>query len=236
MYIPRCPPFACQIPSLILWYLFLNQLLCIYKRQSCSGGDCPSPISCDCSTPDLGRSLPPPGLAIRHTMALPVSSSCLAGSRLRPSAPTASLLPRPASIQPPAVARHGLRQASGLEAATSTASLRPSSTRRGSACHGFDPKDKGGSGKTASLQLNPAYVAILGGFALLFLFRNPYIFAAITILTIIPQNSAVTSLNSLVLLFYDSGLFMNFAEAVYCVRLISWVSIACTLISFALFA
>ncbi len=104
-------------------------------------------------------------------------------------------------------------------------------------CHAFDPKDgKGGAGKAASMQLNPAYVAIFGGFALLFLFRNPYIFAALTILTIIPQNSAVTSLNSLVLLFYDSGLFMNFAEAVYCVRLISWLSIACTLISFALFA
>ncbi|KAG1661096.1 hypothetical protein FOA52_012085 [Chlamydomonas sp. UWO 241] len=74
------------------------------------------------------------------------------------------------------------------------------------------------------------------GFAALFVLRNPYVFAAISIAVIIPQNSAVTSLNSLVLIFYDSGLFMNFAEAVYCVRLISWVSIACTLISFAIFA
>jgi hypothetical protein len=95
----------------------------------------------------------------------------------------------------------------------------------------LDPKDNN-LGKA----LNPAYLAIVAGFGLLFLFRNPYIFAAVTILTIIPQNSAVTSLNSLVLLFYDSGLFMNFAEAVYCVRLISWLSIACMLISFALFA
>lgn len=85
------------------------------------------------------------------------------------------------------------------------------------------------------MAFNPAYTAIFALFGGLFLFRNPYIFAALTILTIIPQNSAVTSLNSLVLIFYDSGLFMNFAEAVYCVRLISWLSIACTLVSFAVF-
>jgi hypothetical protein len=96
-----------------------------------------------------------------------------------------------------------------------------------------DPK--GSSGGTA-LSINPAYAAIFGGFAALFLLQNPYVFAAISIAVIIPQNSAVTSLNSLVLIFYDTGLFMNFAEAVYCVRLISWVSIACTLISFAVFA
>ncbi len=60
---------------------------------------------------------------------------------------------------------------------------------------------------------NAAYLAIFGVFAALFLFRNPYIFAALSIITILPQNSTVTSLNSMVLLFYESGLFMNFAEA-----------------------
>jgi hypothetical protein len=29
---------------------------------------------------------------------------------------------------------------------------------------------------------------------------------------------------------------MNFAEAVYCVRLVTWLSIICTLLSFAIFA
>ena len=72
----------------------------------------------------------------------------------------------------------------------------------------FDGGDKGG--KTA-VQFNPVYAAICGGYAALMLFQNPYIFAALTILTIIPQNSSTTSLNSLVLLFYDSGLFINFA-------------------------
>lgn len=100
-------------------------------------------------------------------------------------------------------------------------------------CHATGDKGSGGGG--SALQFNGAYVAIFAIFGALFLLRNPYVFAAITILTIIPQNSAVTSLNSLVLILYDSGLFMNFAEAVYCVRLISWLSIACTLISFAVF-
>lgn len=112
----------------------------------------------------------------------------------------------------------------------------PALPRRGVQCHAFDPKPDRGSGKTAGLQFNPIYAGIIGGFAALFLFQNPYIFAGLTILTIIPQNSATTSLNSLVLLFYDSGVFQNFAEAVYCVRLVSWLSIICMLISFAIFS
>jgi hypothetical protein len=98
----------------------------------------------------------------------------------------------------------------------------------------MDPR--GGGSKAGGFQFNTAYAAIFGVYAGLFLFRNPYIFAALSILTIIPQNSAITSLNTLVNMFYDSGLFMNFAEAVYCVRLMTWLSIACTLISFAIFA
>mmetsp|Transcript_37081 Transcript_37081/g.82479 ORF Transcript_37081/g.82479 Transcript_37081/m.82479 type:complete len:172 (+) Transcript_37081:44-559(+) len=108
--------------------------------------------------------------------------------------------------------------------------------RDSTVCQALDPKDGKASGSTASLQFNAAYVAIFGAFAALFLFQNPYIFAALSILIIIPQNSAVTSLNSLVLIFYESGLFMNFAEAVYCVRLVTWLSISCTLVGFALFA
>ncbi|KAG2443609.1 hypothetical protein HXX76_001960 [Chlamydomonas incerta] len=101
------------------------------------------------------------------------------------------------------------------------------------ACRSLDPR---GGGKAAGFQFNAAYAAIVGTYAALFLFRNPYIFAALSVLTIIPQNSAITSLNSLVILFYESGLFMNFAEAVYCVRLMTWLSIACTLVSFAIFS
>lgn len=107
-----------------------------------------------------------------------------------------------------------------------------------SCCRAFDPKDGnrgGSSGGSAAVQFNPVYAGICGGFAALFLLRNPFVFAALTILTIIPQNSATTSLNSLVLIFYDSGIFANFAEAVYCVRLVTWLSIACTLVSFAIF-
>jgi hypothetical protein len=66
-------------------------------------------------------------------------------------------------------------------------------------------------------------------------FRNPYIYAVLTILTVLPQNSNVTSLNNLVLLFYESGLFMNFAEAVYCVRLVTWLSMGFMVFSFCLF-
>ncbi len=102
-------------------------------------------------------------------------------------------------------------------------------------CRSLDPRG-GGKSSAAGFQFNVAYAAIIGTYAFLFLFKNPYIFAALSILTIIPQNSAITSLNSLVILFYDSGLFMNFAEAVYCVRLMTWLSIACTLISFAIFS
>jgi len=95
----------------------------------------------------------------------------------------------------------------------------------------------GGQGqRDTQISLNPTYLVIVGIYAGLLLLRNPYIFAALSIATIIPQNSNTTSLNSLVLFFYDSGLFMNFAEAVYCVRLMTWLSIGCSLISFALFA
>jgi hypothetical protein len=73
-------------------------------------------------------------------------------------------------------------------------------------------------------------------YAGLLLFRNPYIYAVLTILTVLPQNSNVTSLNNLVLLFYESGLFMNFAEAVTCVRLVTWLSMAFMVVSFAVFA
>lgn len=97
----------------------------------------------------------------------------------------------------------------------------------------FDPKGNGAAGILD--KVNNAYLVIFGVFAALFLFHNPYIFAVLSILTIIPQNSAVTSLNTLVNIFYESGFFMNFAEAVTCVRLITWLSIICTLISFAIF-
>jgi hypothetical protein len=71
-------------------------------------------------------------------------------------------------------------------------------------------------------------------YAALFLLKNPYIYAGLTILTVLPQNSNVTSLNNLVLLFYESGLFANFAEAVACVRLVTWLSMGCMVLSFAL--
>ena len=105
--------------------------------------------------------------------------------------------------------------------------------RQSVACRSLDPR--GGGSKSGGFQFNGAYAAITGTYAALFLLKNPYIFAALTVLTIIPQNSAITSLNSLVILFYESGLFMNFAEAVYCVRLMTWLSIGCTLVSFAIF-
>lgn len=102
------------------------------------------------------------------------------------------------------------------------------------------PPQQGGLGGAGLAEmfgkLNSAYVLIVAFFLFLLLFRNPYIFAALTIITVLPQNSNVTSLNTLVLNFYESGLFMNFAEAVYCVRLVTWLSISLTLISFALFA
>ena len=104
------------------------------------------------------------------------------------------------------------------------------------ACRSFNSGDKGPSKPSFELaKFNGAYVVIFGVFGALFLFHNPYLFAVLSILTIIPQNSQITSLNTLVLLFYDSGLFMNFAEAVFCARLVTWLSIACTLISFAVF-
>jgi glutamine cyclotransferase len=73
-----------------------------------------------------------------------------------------------------------------------------------------------------------------GAYAALLVFRNPYIYAVLTVVTILPQNSNVTSLNNLVLLFYESGLFMNFAEAVTCVRLVTWLSMGFMVASFAL--
>jgi hypothetical protein len=162
-----------------------------------------------------------------------LSASCSAQPQPLRAIGVRNLLLRPIHLQPLA------------SSASAAAPLCPSPRSRSAAssvrCQALDPKDskqsssRGGS-SGAALQFNPTYAVIVGVFAALFLFRNPYLFAALSILTIIPQNSAVTSLNSLVLIFYDSGLFMNFAEAVYCVRLISWLSIACTLISFAIFA
>ena len=100
-----------------------------------------------------------------------------------------------------------IRQAQSIGAG-SHAPLRRTMTT----CPAFDGKDGGrSSGKAATVQFNPVYAGICAGYAALMLLHNPYIFAALTIITIIPQNSATTSLNSLVLLFYDSGLFMNFA-------------------------
>jgi hypothetical protein len=82
----------------------------------------------------------------------------------------------------------------------------------------------------------PPSPAPSGVYAALLVFRNPYIYAVLTILTVLPQNSNVTSLNNLVILFYESGLFMNFAEAVTCVRLVTWLSMAFMVVSFAIFA
>lgn len=74
-----------------------------------------------------------------------------------------------------------------------------------------------------------------GAYAGLLVFRNPYIYAVLTVATILPQNSNVTSLNNLILLFYESGLFQNFGEAVNCVRLVTWLSMGFMVASFALF-
>lgn len=92
--------------------------------------------------------------------------------------------------------------------------------------------------KTASgpfNKVNTAYLSITALMTLLMLFKNPYIYAFLVIATVLPQNSNVTSLNTLVVWFYESGLFMNFAEAVTCVRLMTWLSIGYCLLSFALF-
>jgi hypothetical protein len=77
---------------------------------------------------------------------------------------------------------------------------------------------------------------VAGAYAALLVFRNPFIYAVLTVATVLPQNSNVTSLNNLVLIFYESGLFMNFAEAVTCVRLVTWLSMGFMVGSFALFA
>jgi hypothetical protein len=79
------------------------------------------------------------------------------------------------------------------------------------------------------------YAAITLFYVALLVFKNPYIYAVLSVVTILPQNSSVTSLNNLVLFFYDSGLFVNFAEAVTAVRLVTWLSIIMTLVAFALF-
>jgi hypothetical protein len=84
-------------------------------------------------------------------------------------------------------------------------------------------------------KVNTAYLSITGLMAALMLFKNPYIYAFLVIATVIPQNSNVTSLNTLVVWFYETGLFMNFAEAVTCVRLMTWLSISFCLLSFAVF-
>jgi hypothetical protein len=73
-----------------------------------------------------------------------------------------------------------------------------------------------------------------GVYAGLLVLRNPYIYAVLTVLTVLPQNSNVTSLNNLVLLFYESGLFTSFAEAVTCVRLVTWLSMGFMVLSFSL--
>lgn len=100
---------------------------------------------------------------------------------------------------------------------------------------GRGPSSSSSSGPAPTNLFSPVYLAIFAGYAALLLFRNPYIYAALTIAAVLPQNSAVTSLNNLVLLFYESGLFANFAEAVYCVRLVTWLSVGFMLGSFALF-
>lgn len=76
---------------------------------------------------------------------------------------------------------------------------------------------------------------VAGAFSALLVFRNPYIYAVLTVVTILPQNSNVTSLNNLVLLFYESGVFANFGEAVTAVRLVTWLSMIFMVGSFAVF-
>jgi len=95
--------------------------------------------------------------------------------------------------------------------------------------------NKPGSKADTGFKFNPVYLAIIGAYAALLVFRNPFIYAVLTVATVLPQNSNVTSLNNLVLLFYESGLFMNFAEAVTCVRLVTWLSMGFMVGSFALF-
>lgn len=102
-------------------------------------------------------------------------------------------------------------------------------------CRAEPGRDRPSSSGLLPARFNGVYAGIFGAYAGLFALQNPYIFAGLAIATIIPQNSTVTSLNSLVIFFYESGLFMNFAEAVYCVRLITWLSIGCCLASFAIF-
>lgn len=103
-------------------------------------------------------------------------------------------------------------------------------------CHAERGGRKGGPAPSGSAlgKINTVYLAIVGVYGLLFLFKSPYIFAVLTIITILPQNSNVTSLNALVTFLYETGLFMNYGEAVNCARLVTWLSILCCLASFAI--
>eukprot|EP00878_Enallax_costatus_P032138 GHUV01035248.1.p1 GENE.GHUV01035248.1~~GHUV01035248.1.p1 ORF type:complete len:161 (+),score=39.50 GHUV01035248.1:96-578(+) len=141
---------------------------------------------------------------------------------------TRQTVPRPAAFS----------SSSTCSAASCSSSLSSCISRqRAIICRAADDRQQPGtkSGGLAAPRFNPVYLAIFGAFSALLVFRNPYIYAALTILTILPQNSNVTSLNNLVLLFYESGLFMNFAEAVTCVRLVTWLSMGFMVASFALF-
>ncbi|GAX85455.1 hypothetical protein CEUSTIGMA_g12871.t1 [Chlamydomonas eustigma] len=159
------------------------------------------------------------------------------GTNLRTACASCPQLPRPQNVCSTMRARDRNLECSSRPQTFVFQAIREERRAHNVTCSALDDKkDSNGKAGATAIQFNPVYASICGAYALLMLFQNPYIFAALTILTIMPQNSSTTSLNSLVLIFYDSGLFMNFAEAVYCVRLVSWLSIACTLISFAIFA
>ncbi|KAI8470253.1 MAG: hypothetical protein J3K34DRAFT_458946 [Monoraphidium minutum] len=137
----------------------------------------------------------------------------------------------------------GSSSSSGAAAAASSSVSRAtggsSGARRGRAplvCRAADERQPnvGKGAADLSRSFNPVYFAIVGVYAGLLVLRNPYIYAVLTILTVLPQNSNVTSLNNLVLLFYESGLFQNFAEAVTCVRLVTWLSMGFMVLSFSL--
>jgi hypothetical protein len=169
-------------------------------------------------------------LCRRHASSLGASSSGREASPVLPLRGAASSFgPRAARL--PALREQQQQQLCASPASPSHSA--PSAVACRAANGGRDGKS---AASTEGFKFNTVYAAIFAGYAGLFALRSPYIFAALTILTIIPQNSAVTSLNTMVLLFYESGLFMNFAEAVYCVRLLTWLSISCCLLSFAIFA
>jgi hypothetical protein len=137
-------------------------------------------------------------------MAASVSSRCTSG--LTRHSAVRSCVPRSLSSSPASSRPCIIPKIDNLFPHVMPLSSRGQSSRI-AAFDGGNNKD----GTKAAVQFNPVYAAIFGGYAALFLLQNPYVFAALTILTIIPQNSSTTSLNSLVLLFYDSGIFMNFA-------------------------